>query len=374
MHAYTYMYLHLLHSDMCIHIFTPTYSTHAYTQTLVGICLGPHVYPHSWSTRNCTYIYAHTNISNYILTHHRSIVSHYILQFSTDLWYVKGKNNAVADTVWTEIDTIEDDTESVFDSWRAEIRFDTDTFFKFQESPAPFSDKTLYKALLDLKFLLHPEKKVFRHLHGLSRPSKQTMVKVNGDHFMWLNIYSDVQEWVSTRLECQKRKLHRHTKSLVSTFSNPGARFFHIHADLVGSFLMCRSYQYLLTVVDRFSRWLTAVPIKNTSISKAILKNWIMTFDIPQMVTTDREAQFQSFIFREFTHLLSASNIKTANHSSTDGLVEEFYRSLKTSLATGHNTTNWVDDLLLALRNTWKKNLVCSPVGLVFSIAFSLPG
>lgn len=48
-----------------------------------------------------------------------------------------------------------------------------------------------------------------------------------------------------------------------------------------------------------------------------------------------RGAQFQSSLFQEFTNLLGVKHIRTtAYHLCTNGLVESFHQSLKTSLAT----------------------------------------
>ena len=144
---------------------------------------------------------------------------------------------------------------------------------------------------------------------------------------------------------------------------------------------MCQDYQYLLTVVDRFSRWPTAVPIRDISAStlaKTILKEWISTFGTPQVITTDRGAQFQSSLFQEFSNLLGVKHIKTtAYYPQDNGLVERFHRSLKTSLAARTDSTNWVDELpliLLAWRNTVKEDIGCLPAELVFGTPLSLPG
>ena len=182
-------------------------------------------------------------------------------------------------------------------------------------------------------------------------------------------------------LKCQQCKIHLHTKSPIGTFNNPDARFSHIHIDLVGPMPMCQDYQYLLTVVDRFSRWPTTVPIKDiltNTVAKTVLKEWISTFGIPQVIVTDRRAQFQSSLFQEFSNQLSIKHIKTtAYHSQDNGLVESFHRSLKTSLATRTDPTNWVDELpliLLAWRNTIKEDIGCLPAELVFGTPLSLPG
>ena len=175
--------------------------------------------------------------------------------------------------------------------------------------------------------------------------------------------------------------VHRHTKSPIGTFNNPDARFSHIHIDLVGPMPICQDYQYLLTVVDRFSRWPTAVLIKDISastVAKTILKEWISTLRTPRVITTDRGAQFQSSLFQEFSNLLGVKHIKTtAYHPQANGLIERFHRSLKTFLAARTDSANWVDELpliLFAWRNTDKEDIGCSPTELIFGTPLSLPG
>ena len=164
---------------------------------------------------------------------------------------------------------------------------------------------------------------------------------------------ADIREWVFMCLKSQQCKIHWHTKSPFGTFSNSDARFSHVHIDLVGPMPMCQDYQYLLMVVDHFSRWPTTVPIKDilaSTVAKTILKEWVSTFGTPEFIMTDRGAQFQSSLFQEFSNLLGVKHIKmTAYHPQTNGLVERFHRSLKTSLAARTDSTNWVDELPLIL-------------------------
>ncbi len=53
----------------------------------------------------------------------------------------------------------------------------------------------------------------------------------------------------------------KHNKAPISTFSLPDARFSHVHVDLVDSLPLSVGHRYLLTCVDRFTRWPVAIPI-----------------------------------------------------------------------------------------------------------------
>lgn len=108
--------------------------------------------------------------------------------------------------------------------------------------------------------------------------------------------------------------MHRHTKSPIGTFSNPDARFRHIHLDIVAP-PVCQAYPYLLTIVDRFSRWSTAIPIKDTSavtVCKRVLREWNSIIGTANVVTTDRGSKFQLSLFREFANLFGANHVRTA--------------------------------------------------------------
>ncbi|GFU84910.1 integrase catalytic domain-containing protein [Trichonephila clavipes] len=62
----------------------------------------------------------------------------------------------------------------------------------------------------------------------------------------------DVAKWARHCLACQKSKIHRHTRSPLSSFQEPSQRFDHVHLDLIGPLPPSNGYTYCLTMIDRF--------------------------------------------------------------------------------------------------------------------------
>ena len=192
----------------------------------------------------------------------------------------------------------------------------------------------------------------------------------------------EVSRWARECVPCQRSKVTRHTNPPIAEFEVPQRRFSHIHADLV-SMPLSNGYNHILTIVDRFTRWPVAIPIKDIAadtVIDALALNWIALYGVPETITTDRGSQFTSRVWSQLLHTWGIRhNTTTAYHPQSNGLVERLHRRLKESLiALCHDEREkWFWKLpmtLLALRTTIKPDIGASPSDLVYGEGIAVPG
>ena len=124
---------------------------------------------------------------------------------------------------------------------------------------------------------------VFDAVHNLSHPGIRASKDLISERFVWVGMMKDIAESARACVPCQQSKVQRHNTAPLNSFLTPDARFSHVHADLVGPLPESSGYGYLLTIIDRSTKHIEAVPLQQVttkSIADAFLLHWVGRFKI----------------------------------------------------------------------------------------------
>ena len=222
---------------------------------------------------------------------------------------------------------------------------------------------------------------VFDLLHGLSLPSSRASKELICSRYVWHGMKKEITHWCNECLSCQASKIQRHYRAPVEAIPVPPRRFTHVHVDIVGPLPTSRGYTYLLTILDRTTRWPEAVPLQDitaASCARAFMTGWVARFGVTLQMTSDRGRQFISSLWSEMARSLGTQLHRTTSyHPQANGMVERFHRSLKVSLRARFLDGNGIDELpwvLLGLRTATKEDQQTSPAEMVFGDSPLLPG
>ena len=140
-------------------------------------------------------------------------------------------------------------------------------------------------------------------------------------------------------------------------------------------------FSYLLTIIDRSSRWLEAIPLRSTTAADcatAFISSWVARFGVPTILTSDRGVQFTSALWAALCSQLGVHrSLTTAFHPQANGLVERAHRRLKEALKArlaGHNWPAHLPWVLLGLRSAPRDATGISAAELLYGAPLTLPG
>ena len=221
--------------------------------------------------------------------------------------------------------------------------------------------------------------KIFTQIHTLSHNGVKRTQKQIQERYCWNDMRKDIAKWVRACHDCQRNKIVRHNKSTVEPVNIECQKFSHINMDLVGPLVDSYGYRYILTIIDQYSAYPVAIPLRETStetILDAFLTNWISHFGVPEEIKTDRGAQFKSKMFAETMTQLGIKHVTTLAYNPRANFIERLHRTLKVSLRSGP-PNQWIKRLsfaLLSLRTSFTEGIQTTPSCIVFGQSLRLPG
>lgn len=315
----------------------------------------------------------------------------YIGQFTSNIKHINGKDNQVADalsrvetiTCPTPIDYEELAKKQAEDKELERMRKTGKYVFKSILMPnarthiiCETSTSAAARPYLPLFF----RRTAYQAIHDLSHPGIRATRKLVTARYFWPSMNSDINNWTRTCDPCQRAKVQQHTNSPIASFKQTN-RLEHVHIDLVGPLPTSNGYRYLLTMIDRTTRWPEACPLEDITAEKvasALYEHWIARFGCPVTITTDQGRQFESELFKKLMYRMGIHRTRTtAYHPQCNGMIERWHRSLKAALTARMNSTTWALELptvLLGLRASIKEDIGASTAELLYGQPLRLPG
>jgi len=136
----------------------------------------------------------------------------FISQFATDIRYVTGKENVVADALSRiesihqaiDIETLAETQEN--DEELQQLVKQKQMGIKLRKIDIPGSNKQVYCDVTQEKprpYMTQPfRRQVFLSLHGLAHPGLEATVKLLAERYVWKNIKSDCTRWAQACVQC----------------------------------------------------------------------------------------------------------------------------------------------------------------------------
>lgn len=313
----------------------------------------------------------------------------FISQFCIDIYYVKGEDNTVADAL-SRIEEITFTSTMDYNQLARQQQTDEELAKLKTKTTLKFATVNLPGVTLPITCEMTTEQPrpylptsfreaAFKALHELSHPGIRNTRKQMTTRYFWPSMNTDVAQWTRTCLACQKSKIQRHTVTPLGQFQDAG-RFEHVHIDIVGPLQPSEECQYIVTMIDRRTKWPEATPVKNITaetIARAVYEHWICRFGCPLRITTDQGRQFESALFHELMKKLGVTRLRTTSyHPQSNGQVERWHRTLKAALMARGATTSWTREIhtvLLGLRAALHKDTDLSPALLTYGSTLRLP-
>ena len=303
----------------------------------------------------------------------------FIAEFTTNIRYVKGETNFLADALSRpSVSAINDgpvinykelSLDQAKDAEFTRLRHSTTSTLNFKLLKS-FDNQLIWcdvstghnRPYLTAKF----RRKVFSSFYGLGHPSHRATKPLINTRFVWHGMNIDIARWCRTCKGCQTAKVSRHNTPVYGKFTEPTEQFDHVHIDIVGPLPYANGFRYLLTCIDRFTRWQEAIPIVDVryeTVADAFFSGWIARYGTPATITTDRGAQFESKLWDNLCNQFGIiRNRTTSYHPQSNGMVECFHRQLKASIMAHESPNPWIiiislPAVLLGVRSAVKERL-----------------
>jgi transposase InsO family protein len=202
--------------------------------------------------------------------------------------------------------------------------------------------------------------------------------------YYWPKMYNMIMEYVKTCDRCQraKRDFHAHKAPLKNM--PVAAKFERWHIDVLGPVTEAENGEkYILLIVDSFTRWCEAIPLKTqeaSEIAKVLYRDIFARYGAPRALVSDRGQNFLSKLVTALCELFNVKRYYTSPyHPQTNSTCERLNSTLEQAIRTycSEDHKDWpmcLPGILMAFRRSPSTHSTkYSPYNLVFGSDMNLP-
>lgn len=209
-------------------------------------------------------------------------------------------------------------------------------------------------------------KDIHEGICGHHASSRAIAAKAFRAEFYWLTAIEDAKDIVRTCNACQRFAAKPHSPAAELMPIPLAWPFAQWGIDMVGKLHKSwpGGHVYLLVVIDKFTKWIEAIPVTSADATSAVnfIKGIVFRFGVPNNIVTDNGSNFTSREFKEYCEEVGIKlQFASVAHPQTNGKVEKangiIYNGIKkrqlTPLEKARHT--WIDELpnvLWSIRTT----------------------
>ena len=226
------------------------------------------------------------------------------------------------------------------------------------------------------------QEQVVEELHNIAHAGETATIHLVQNRYHFPALTQTVKLIVTTCPRCQQKQRHNKTQKHTYETDVYCDRFQNVSIDHVGKLPMSpKGNSYLLTVLDRYTRWLEAFPVSDLTAhtaAKTLLDQYFSRYGLPRTVHSDNGAAFVAGLFKEVMRSLRVKVTTTPTYNPCSNPVERSHLTLSTKLkALMHETKcSWEDALpaaLMSLRSSVNRATGFSPYYMLFGMPMTLP-